>query len=516
VATSSWPADALRRFGGLEVVAPSEALVLRSTGDGAGPIVVRGHLKLDAPDGSCDGGMLGPFGPWCVRSAILAERAWAVTGVDADPMPVHLHVTLPLGVRAPDVVVRMAVATAGPPIPVVVVGRFVGTPCAPSGLAWCGDAFVVDRVAWADGVRAAITPLAEDPLETGGRRPNPLSLAIAPRQTPLLAVLAWPDTIARLDPATARAAWRLEASEPVWYLRVIEGEGRALVYKGRPPAVRWTLLDERTLTVLATGDTAVSADKATVPAERPAATPFPDVAADLGVRLVGATRAAVAGGVDDPVAVAGYLRDVRSAGACTSGLAARDSLCLRLATLDPRSSPGEGGPGIQLRIPPGVRLPPGAGGPATGPVPVVILARPRPGGAGCDANPACVLTLEVDRVAWAAGEPLAGRPVVDPDLRAGARDAARGTRAGTERLAAGPSGTVLVSALVSTRRVADLDPVAAAILESQASGNRAVWYVRALETQYGSMRVPRGDIAPRVSWVVADARTGEALAWGAQ
>ena len=464
---------------------------------------------------SCDGGRLGPLGPWCVRTGILAERAWAVTGADFDPLSGHLHVTLPLGVRAPEVLGRMAVATAGPPLPVVVVGRFTGTRCDPADLAWCEEPFVVDRVAWADGVQATMIPLAEDPLETGQRRANPFEQAVTARQTPLLAILAWPETIARLDPATAEAAGRLEASEPVWYLRVIESEGRGPSSHGGNPAVHWILLDERKLGVLATGDTGVTADPATVPPERTASDPFPTVAGDLGVRAVGATRAAVTGGVDGPVAVAGYLNDVRAAGACTSDRPERDNLCTRVATLDPRSRPGDGGAGIPLRIPPGVRLPPGAGVPGSGPVAVVILGRPRLGGSGCAATPACELSLEVDRVAWAAGTTLEARPVIDPVLGDGARRAAKATRSGAERLAAGWSGTVLVSALVPTRRVADLDPQAAAMLGSGTAGNRVVWYVRALETQYGSMRFPPGDVPPRVSWVVADATTGQALAWGA-
>ncbi len=503
-------------FAGLPALTPGDAMALRAAGAPDEPVVVTGHLKLDTPDASCDGGDLGPLGPWCTRTGILAEHAWAVTGADFDQLPAHLHVTLPTGVRVPEAIARMAVAQAGPPLPVVVVGRFTGTRCDLADLAWCEEPFVVDRVTWANGVRSALTPLAEDRLQTGRRRANPFQLAVDAGQTPLLGVLAWPETVARLDPATADAVGSREASEPVWYLRVLEREGPGAASGEGTPAVRWLLVDERLLEVIATGTTLAIADPGTVAATGHAPDPFPDAMAGLPVWSPAETRDRVAAdnGSVGPRAVAGYLRDVRASDRCErTGPTAR-TLCERTAWLDPGTGPAAGSAGVRVRIPAGVRVPSGAIGPDAGPLAVVILARSRLGGSGCAATPACELTLDVDRIAWADGADVAARPVVDPALSTRARVTARSSRDGAERLAAGGSGTVLLSALVRRSHVGTLDPVAADALRASGPGASPVWYVRALETRYGSMRYQTGDIPPRVSWVVVDAVTGAALAWG--
>ena len=106
---------------------------------------------------------------------------------------------------------------------VVVIGRF-GTPPAgcPGEPSDCGDVFVVERFAWADGVRVGLTPLIAEPLQTGSRRASPFSTVLGGSELPLAAVLTWPDGIARLDPDAAAIAAAGAPSEPVWYVRVLE------------------------------------------------------------------------------------------------------------------------------------------------------------------------------------------------------------------------------------------------------------------------------------------------------
>jgi hypothetical protein len=514
--TGSWPAETAA-FANMQALDPGEAVARRAGGEADGPIVVRGHLKLDAPDGSCDGGTLGQSGPWCPRTGILADRAWAVTGADVDPPPGHLHVTLPPGVRAPDVLGRMSADVSAPPLPVVVVGRFTGTPCRPTDPARCEEPFVVDRVAWADGVRVPLTPLAEDRLETGRRRANPFELAVAPRQTPLVALLAWPATVARLDPATEATLAALEPSEPVWYLRVLERVGKGPSSHGGRPAVHWLVLDERLLDVIATGATGAGADPGTVPPERTAgADPFPDLAGDLSVRTVEATRAGLDGTSVRPVAVSGYLRDVRATGSCFRAGATLD-LCPRTAVLAPAST-RSGDAGIQLHIPPGVHLPPAATGLDPAPLAVVVLGRTRltgTGGTPCPSTAACELAIDADRITWAAGSDMRVRAVTDPAIGARARAAARAVRDRAEALATNTRGMLLVSALVPRNRVGRLDPVAGDALDGPLAEGGPVWYARALETWYGPTIFPPGDAPVRVSWVVVDAKIGEPIAWGA-
>lgn len=329
------PADFPDTFAGLESVTAAKALERRADGGANGAILVRGWMKAQAPAGGCSGGSLGPLGPWCVRTAILAEHAWAVTGADFDPLPAHLHLAIPIGVRLPEPLAHMATADAGPPLPVEVVGRFSGTRCAPADLAWCEEPFVVDRIAWADGVRAALTPLTEDRLASVRRRPNPFLVVTAEGRTPLLGVLAWPDTVRKLDPATSTALGQLPSSEPVWYVRILGGGGRDDAAIGGDPAVRWVLLDERHLDVLASGRTAVDADAATTgasPAEL-AARPLLDPSVGTGARLralrVQASVTSLATGRWGTVLASALVRPARLAGVDAAASDVLDALIAR-------------------------------------------------------------------------------------------------------------------------------------------------------------------------------------------
>ena len=207
-----------------------EALAARA-GVAAGAVVaVSGFLRVEArPTAAARTSPPGSLGPWC-------ERLRDPRRVVAD---VHELVDLPHPV---------APAPPAPPAP-----RHPGRRAAPAGgrgrgagaRGWRrpgpGDrpvracrrrmlrravrvrrVFVVERFAWADGVRVGLTPLIADPLQTGTKRASPFGTVLGDAELPLAAVLTWPDGIARLDPDAAALAAAGPPSEPVWYVRVLE------------------------------------------------------------------------------------------------------------------------------------------------------------------------------------------------------------------------------------------------------------------------------------------------------
>jgi len=89
---------------------------------------------------------------------------------------------------------------------------------------------------------------------------------------PLLAVLAWPDTIRRVDPAAVPAASKGPAYQPVWYVRVIDQPAAAPGTVGGGDTVRWLLLDEIRLRVIATGLPDAEVDVAAHQANGPSVT----------------------------------------------------------------------------------------------------------------------------------------------------------------------------------------------------------------------------------------------------
>ena len=115
------------------------------------------------------------------------------------------------------------------PVPVLVVGRRAVRPaaCQGWGPAICDDEFVVDRVAWAGGVRMGLTPLVDARLQTE-RRPNPFMTSLDLADMPLLGALVWPEDVWRLDSEAGSVAIAGTPGQPVWYLRVLDGaRGRA-------------------------------------------------------------------------------------------------------------------------------------------------------------------------------------------------------------------------------------------------------------------------------------------------
>jgi hypothetical protein len=173
-------------------------------------------------------------------------------------MPPHLHVTIPIGVRLPPEVERASLVGGGP-IPIVAVGRFAPDALCRPGGPRCDIGFVVERVGWSDGARLDVTPLLEARLGEVARRPDPFQAAVGDEDVPLLAVLGQPDTIALLDPATRAAMITVPETRPLWYVRLAAGAGTGNRWQplGVPvdePSIRWVLLDDAQLDVIATGD----------------------------------------------------------------------------------------------------------------------------------------------------------------------------------------------------------------------------------------------------------------------
>jgi hypothetical protein len=245
-------------FEGLAVNRPSAIVIARAAGQSFGVVAVAGHLSVSTPDVVCVARAPEPPGPWCERVGIIAERSWSRSTGGSGGMPPHLHVTIPIGVRLPPEVERASLVGGGP-IPVVAVGRFApDAPCAPGG-ARCDIGFVVERVGWSDGAPLDVTPLLEARLGEEAPRPDPLQAAVGDGDVPLLAVLGQPDTIARLDPATRAATITVPEARPLWYVRLATAAGTGNRWQplGVPvdePGIRWVLLDEAQLDVIATGE----------------------------------------------------------------------------------------------------------------------------------------------------------------------------------------------------------------------------------------------------------------------
>jgi hypothetical protein len=222
-----------------------------------------------------------------------------------------------------------------------------------------------------------------------------------------------------------------------------------------------------------------------------------------------------------PLAVAGYLVGVRPPDTCPAAdgdtRRSMSPLCERTARLVV-ADPDAGGAGTQvpLRIPPGVRLP-GAFEDAQpdAPMPVVVVGRPATDRGSCTSSGTdpCE-TLVADLVAWADGETFEPGPVFDAGLALARPSVAYRRLDEALALATGPSGTVLVAAIVRPRTVAEIDPQAAAAMTGGPEPAELVWYVRGLGTAGGAAGSAPDASTPRISWAVIDETTGETLARG--
>jgi len=241
------------QFGDLTTTTSGELVAARrAAGDTPATVAVAGFLKVVPGEDCADQPGGTDLGPWCVRTGILADWWWTSMSTLTGPVPPHLHVTIPVGVRVPTTVQLAAASSSGGGTHVLVVGRFADVAgCDGAGPATrdCDDGFIVERVAWVDGVRVGLSPLIADRLDTGGRRPNPFALVLDAADLPLSAVLVWPDAVPAIDPAAATVAAAGPRSEPVWYLRVLDGARGP----GMERTVRWMLLAEKDLRVLGSG-----------------------------------------------------------------------------------------------------------------------------------------------------------------------------------------------------------------------------------------------------------------------
>jgi hypothetical protein len=238
-------------FGGLPVRPVVEALAGRSGIPPGAVVAVSGFLRMERPtDSACASEPGGVLGPWCERRAILAEWWWTSMSTLTGPVPPHLHLAILAGVRLPQAALAAEQEPGGGGAHVVAIGRFRSPPAGCRGEpSDCGEMFLVERFAWADGARVALTPLIADPLQTGTKRANPFVAVTRAGELPMAAVLTWPDGIARLDQAAAAIATAGPPSEPVWYVRVLEDA----VAPGGDRLVRWMLLADRDFGVIGSG-----------------------------------------------------------------------------------------------------------------------------------------------------------------------------------------------------------------------------------------------------------------------
>ncbi len=249
-AGTSTPARGLAlpsQFGDLRVVPVAQAAEVAI---GAGPataVALSGYLWITGTDPACEPADGEPLGPWCDRRAELVDWTFANGSTFADDAPPHVNLVIPAGVRVPSAVATAMTRPGGDGPHVIVVGRFTPTKaCAEPG--GCDPGFVVDRFAWADGLRMGLTPLLAGPLATSTKRANPFAVMDA-ASMPLMAVLVWPDGLGAIDPDAAAVAASRPSSQPVWFVRVLDGARGP----GMERRVLWLLLDERELQVIDSG-----------------------------------------------------------------------------------------------------------------------------------------------------------------------------------------------------------------------------------------------------------------------
>jgi len=228
----------------------------RNRGLARGVVAVAGYLGLDTIPDDCRDARLGVFGPFCTRVAVLGQEPWfGVTDNRPDAPGFHLHPQFPVGVRMPSQSAFVAISPSTRTPPVVLLGRFGDDRaelCVPGGR-HCGQEFVVERVAWVDGIEypttATVDPLADDAGLTLAdlRRDATIASATMPASSyPLLEVLVRPATIALIDPAIAAATDALAPDAAVWLVR-------GLHERGDPTQIDWRVVARDGGSVIASG-----------------------------------------------------------------------------------------------------------------------------------------------------------------------------------------------------------------------------------------------------------------------
>jgi hypothetical protein len=258
----------------LTVANVPETLARRHAGEiRAGLVAVAGYLTVDPRGRNCahesEDSAADSF---CLRSAILSatfDPVLAVNSSESGPSASrlgtprsHLHPQILPGTAIPPWLVSGTDQRIGEltPVAVVVIGRFDdprARDCQP-GRRHCGEEFVLERIAWADGqwigrpiVRDPVVPAAEQAMSGQIRRL--LTSRESDRGEVILSeALLSVDLLRAVDP-TAAAAIGGGSPDPVWYVRSV-GRAVADVDERREWRIAWAVLDQETGLVLATGD----------------------------------------------------------------------------------------------------------------------------------------------------------------------------------------------------------------------------------------------------------------------
>lgn len=240
-------------IGGLQVHGVPWTLEARSRGLARGVIAIGGYLGENSIPAGCSGGRLGIFGPFCERTAILAEVPWeGGPRLETDLPPYHLHPQIPVGVRVPYQASLIAGPLDDPSPAVVVIARFDdprATPCVPQGR-HCGQELVIERVAWVEGRDFPAVPTIDPALgtaaSTGADRRDEAATArdaMTSDGYELLTAYMLPAMLSQFHPEAAEG---LAPDHAVWYVR---GLHRA----GDPSLIDWLVMDPGTGRIVARG-----------------------------------------------------------------------------------------------------------------------------------------------------------------------------------------------------------------------------------------------------------------------
>ena len=163
-------------------------------------------------------------------------------------LPPHLHLSIPAGVRLPQAVeaADRSPWMTGPRSWSSAGSRRPPPACvrAPWG---CGETFVVERFAWADGVRVAPTPLIADALQTGTRRASPFGMVLGAAG---LAACGRPHAGPTASPASTRTPPHSRRPVLPASRSGTCGSWKASAAPGGERLVRWMLLADRDFRVI--------------------------------------------------------------------------------------------------------------------------------------------------------------------------------------------------------------------------------------------------------------------------
>ena len=249
-ATAVFPSS----LAGLDVHGVRWTVEARNRGLARGVVAVAGYLGLDEIPALCRDRVLGVFGAFCWRVAVLGQQPWYGATHNAPDAPgFHLHPQFPPAVRVPSQASFVALSPSTATPAVILLARFSDSraeECIPYGR-HCGQELVVERVAWVDGTEyprtATVDPDAETPERTGAavRRDQALAAATLPAGGyPLLTALVDPGMIGEVEPTAAAAA--TELSDPVWLVRGLHA-------RGDPSRIDWRIVTADGREILADG-----------------------------------------------------------------------------------------------------------------------------------------------------------------------------------------------------------------------------------------------------------------------